>query len=515
MSLIPSLNRPRLRWIARKTFWNALAAVKFAANRPANIPVPRPARRELRAVSLAQVEPTIAVPSVMVADHVPEDEAQPLKRAFYDVQVALYSRLSPMQAGLPPVEDPAERSLEEAYGRVHRLLFPPPQRPAEYGEVPDLPGLCVASPYAHCLRSTGHGHFEWSFRELGAFESHPGLRSLALRVDFVLDATTRRLVVDHIECELGHVRPGDSQYAAALELALCAATTHTSLVRHFGGVHLYAGGPFAIASRRALGANHPLLRLLWPHFYGTQYSNEIVTRGQMAPGGDFESIFSFTHAGMCALFEASHHRYDIGVLDPEADARRRGVLDAGFDTPALDNRVRLFEIFRAHAERYLALYYPNDAALVADAELQRWLDELERLVPNGVRIITGGAAPDRAHLARLVAAFIYLTSVEHEVVGTGLWSYQLWTDVQPVRVARDGTREPLDVYQRLVNANFNLNVRRAPLLRDYSYLALDPRGADALRAFQRELADLQRALDAEPLAPWKIYPRMLEININA
>lgn len=515
MSLLPSLDRPRLRWVARKAFWDTLATVKFAANRPAKIPVPRPAARELRAVSLAEVEPTIPVPSVLVGDHVPEDEAQPFKRAFYDVQVALYDRLSPMQPGLPPVDDPAERSLDAAYGTLHRLLFPPPQRPPEYGEVPDLPRLCVASPYAHCLRSTGHGHFEWSFQELGGFECHAGLRSLGLRVDFVLDAATRRLGVGHVECELGHVRPGQAQYAAALELALCAATTHTSLVRHFGGVHLYAGGPFAIASRRALGPRHPLLRLLWPHFFGTQYSNELVTRGQMAPGGDFETIFSFTHAGMCSLFEASHRRYDIGVLDPEADARRRGVLGAGFDTPALDNRIRLFEVFRAHAERYLAVYYPSDAALAADAELQRWLDELERSIPNGVRVITGGPTPDRAHLARLVAAFIYLATVEHEAVGTGLWNYQLWTDVQPARVSRDGTREPLDVYQRLVNANFNLNVRRAPLLQDFSYLALDPRGADALRAFQRDLWSLQRHLDAEPPAPWKISPQKLEANINA
>jgi arachidonate 15-lipoxygenase len=515
MSLFPSLNLPHLRWTARKAFWDALAVAKFAANRPAKIPVPRPSARVLRAVSLAQVEPTIAVPSVLVGDHVPEDEAQPLKRAFYDVQVALYGRLSPMQAGLPPVRDPSERSLLQAYGHLHRRLFPLPQRPAEYGAVPDLERLAVASPYAHCLRSTGQGHFEWSFQELGAFEQHPGLRSLGLRVDFALDAATRRLAVDHIECELGHIRPGQAQYGAALELALCAATTHTSLVRHFGGVHLYAGGPFAIASRRALGSDHPLLRLLWPHLFGTQYSNEIVTRGQMAPGGDFESIFSFTHAGMCALFEASHHRYDIGVLDPESDARRRGVLGAGFDTPALANQMQLFEVMNAHTERYLELYYPSDAALGADRELQRWLDELERLIPNGVRVITGGPSPGRTRLARLVAAFIYLATVEHEVVGTGLWSYQLWTDVQPVRVSRNGTREPLDVYQRLVNANFNLNVRRAQLMQDFSYLALDPRGADAMRTFQRELRELQRALDSEPPALWKLSPRMLEANMNA
>ena len=36
---------------------------------------------------------------------------------------------------------------------------------------------------------------------------------------------------------------------------------------------------------------------------------------------------------------------------------------------------------------------------------------------------------------------------------------------EPVRLYRDGRREPLDVYQRLINANFILNVTRSPISR--------------------------------------------------
>ena len=55
------------------------------------------------------------------------------------------------------------------------------------------------------------------------------------------------------------------------------------------------------------------------------------------------------------------------------------------------------------------------------------------------------------------------------------------------RVYEKGTREPLDVYQRLVNANFNLNVPRLALMEDFSYLALDDAGAAAFRQFQNDL----------------------------
>ena len=32
-----------------------------------------------------------------------------------------------------------------------------------------------------------------------------------------------------------------------------------------------------------------------------------------------------------------------------------------------------------------------------------------------------------------MAAFIYMGTVEHELLGTGLWNYQMWTHVQPVK----------------------------------------------------------------------------------
>jgi hypothetical protein len=84
-----------------------------------------------------------------------------------------------------------------------------------------------------------------------------------------------------------------------------------------------------------------------------------------------------------------------------------------------------------------------------------------------------------------------------------------------VRVYRNSQREPLDVYQRLVNANFSLNIHRAQLLQDFGYLALDAAGAAAFAQFKRELDDLQRRIEAEPPAPWKVSPAILEANINA
>jgi arachidonate 15-lipoxygenase len=393
-------------------------------------------------------------------------------------------------------------------------LFPKPVLPDEYKNGADLGFLAVAGPYACFVEKAPEGGYHWDFRKLDRYEHHQGLRSLGVRVMFRVDEPLRRLQASQIECELGICKPGEANWDLATKMALCAATTYVSLVRHFNWVHLAAGGPLAIATRNSFPKNHPVKRLLWPHIYGTQYSNELVTKGQMVEGGDFETIFSFTQPGMCKLFEESYKEYDITTLDPVLDAERRGIKDAGFETPALTNRQAHFDLMHAHALEYLRLYYSSDQQLNGDPSFQSWVDELQRMIPGGIQKLLGSPTTiERA--ARLIAAFIYLATVEHEILGTGVWNYQMWTHIEPVRIYKNGAREPVDVYQRLVNANFNLNVSRAPLMQDFSGLAIDAQGAAAFRRFLAELGALQSRLEQEPFAHWKIYPRILEANINA
>lgn len=501
-------------WPLRKRFWDFLAILKFRANRPAVIGVPHDTGRTIEAVSFESQFPGIPIPNIRVADHVPADEASRLKYYFYEFQVGLYRWFSPMQAGLPSIDADADKALDAAYTPAHRRCFPAPVLPEEYRGPIDLGHLAVAGPYACYLERAPEGGYQWDLGKLARYEHHAGLYSLGVRVQFRVDGSGRRLEAVQIDCEPGISRPGDRYWDLAQRLALCAATTHVSLVRHFNWVHLAAGGPLAIATRNCLPAVHPLRRLLWPHIFGTQYSNQIVTKGQMAKGGDFETIFSLTHAGMCKLFEDSYEEYDISVLDPAADAERRGIIDAGFETPALANRAAHYEVMHAHALRYLRLYYATDVQLRNDAAFGAWVATLDRLVPNGTRRLLGEAITIEGS-ARLIAAFIYLATVEHELLGTGLWNYQMWTQVQPVRVYKNGQREPLDVYQRLVNANFNLNVGRAQLMQDFSYLAVDAKGAEAFRRFRDELQALQAKLELEAAAHWKVCPQILEANINA
>jgi arachidonate 15-lipoxygenase len=500
-------------WKTRSALWNRLGILKFRAATPAVVPIPSDDAAKLTAVTLASQVPDIPIPNILVADRVPEDEASFAKHGTYAVQVGLYDAFGAMQDDLPSIDADPLKALDEAYTQDHRELFPAPVLPPELRDTPDLGFFAVAGAFSRFTERAPEGGYHWDFRELGQYEHVRGLRSLAVRVRFVVDPLTRTLRATEIESELGVARPGAPTWELATRLALCAASTHVSLVRHYNWVHLALGSAMAIATRNALPAAHPLRRLLWPHVYGTQQSNAITTKGQMSPGGEFESIWSFTHRGMCELFARTWPAFSIVVMDPEQDAVRRGVLDAGFDTPGIDNLRALFDVIHRHAARYLAAYYPNDEALRADAAAIAWLGELARLTPNGLEPVAGRDVT-LGGTARLIAACIYLATVEHDALGTSLWNYQLWVHRIPARVYADGRREPLDVYQRLVNANFNLNIRRTPLLNDFGSLALDPAGRECFRVFQQELEALQARMDQEPHAYWKIYPNILEAHIN-
>ncbi|MBV9351502.1 MAG: hypothetical protein JOZ23_08195 [Mycobacterium sp.] len=338
------------------------------------------------------------------------------------------------------------------------------------------------------------------------------------RVYFLEDTRRGVLQAYRIECALGkRVKPTDPQWDQACKIVLCAASTHLSLVRHFNWVHLAGGAQLAIATRNSLSRNHPLCRLLWPYIFGTQQSNDMVTRGQMVRGGDFETIFSFTFDGMCQLFDDTYLHYRHSVNDPEEDGKSRGVHLAGFETPTQQNLQTLFDAMHRFVRNYLEIYFPRNAPggkdVRRDRETMAWLTELNDRVPKGVGVNPQNFTWDE--LARMLAGQLYLVTVQHEILGTSMWNYQLWTHRQPARIYQDFRPEPLDVYQRLVNANYNLNVPRRALMDDFTRVALDCRARAAMLQFQSELAALQAEMDSHPRAVWQVSPCELKVNINA
>ena len=506
-----------LSWKIRKAFWNGFTMIKYRGATPTPILVPVHREREVKLIPFKSYFPSIPITKVLVADHVPEDEAQPLKRLVIDLQLWLLSKYPTTQEGLPEVsQDPAQR-LKAAYSGYRATLFPPPRLPSSFkikNSAAMLGRLAVEGPFAGYLEKDEYGfHWDLSYLNDPQFTLHDGLERIGTRVEFSLDETSKSLHASAIETFRGRYKPNDRGWAHACKLALCGLSNDIAIVRHFNWVHLVNGSIVAVVTRNHLGANHPIRRLLWPHTYGTQYSNDMVTEVQMASSGDFAKVFSFTSEGLNALFETTYSKYRIETSHPALDAVQRGISNVGFETPSQDNCEELFEICLNHAHRYLGVYYPEDLALRSDAEVSRWLMELEMLIPNGVAVIGKGKSL-KERVAELCASIIYLGSVQHETLGSSLWNYQLWTHIMPCRVYSDGRRESVDVYQQLLNSNFILQTSRTQIMEDFSYLAVDEKGKHLWKQFRAELGNLNQEMRRLPDQEWKIYPDILEANIN-
>ncbi len=530
------------RWAIRRSVWNRIVATKFETNARLNVTRLSKDPEPLNMIPLTLIFPSIAIENVLIADRIPADEQYPRVRTFFRHRLSrifmrLYSLLSPMQPGLPSIDANPRIAFEQAYTAQHRAaveqvalrneipvqeVLMPPAVPLALEGIPDLGLLAVQGPFSGYLRKSAEQDlFEWDLRHLDGYQTRPGLYRLGVLVRFALDRETKRLNPVSIESELGLSTPTDVNWATARQIALCAVSTHTSLVRHWNWVHLIGGEYLSIVTRNAFPEHHPMCRLLWAHLFGTQASNRLCTESQLVPEGDFETVFSYPAREMYRLFRDTVKDFTVRAWDPESFALARGVLQAGFETPTESNLKAIFEVMHRHTIRYVSLYYRSDREVRDDRHLCRWLDDLNRLVPNGIPLAP--ATVTRESLARFAASCIYLSSVQHDLLGSFLWNYQVWTQAIPCRVYKDGSRTPIDVYQRLVNTNFMLNASRTPLLTDLTPLALyEPanparqrRAIEAFRLFARELQELERVMEGEGWAPWKVYPAMLEVNINA
>jgi Lipoxygenase len=514
-----------LKWFLRRKSWDLIALLKYFFAKPVDIKLPPTQWRHIHPKPMIEAIPEVPLRKVMVCPRaqIPRDERTLVPATFYDIQVWLYTRWSPMQQGLPRIDLDPEVALKRAFNGLRRRLFHDPKMPAEYVPAPDLGLLAVRGPFACYTKHVGDAIWEWDLTMLDQYEQRDELVKIGSRVLFREDSVARSLQAEGIECALSKqkgkaaITPNDPEWGQACRIALCAASTHLSLVRHFNWVHLAGGAQLAIATRNSLSQDHPLFRLLWPYIYGTQQSNDMVTRGQMVRGGDFETTFSFTFTGMRDLYDATYGQYQHSVNDPAEDGKLRGLPKAAFETPTQKNLEDLFNVIHQFVCQYLEIYYPRSATgandVHNDTEILDWLDELKRLVPNEVGVDPNNFTWD--NFARMVAGQLYLVTVQHEILGSFMWNYQLWTDRQPPRIYKDSPREPLDVYQRLVNANYILNVRRRALMHNFNDIALDDKARAAMSRFQSALLELQAEMDSQPYAVWKVYPRDLKVNINA
>ena len=197
--------------------------------------------------------------------------------------------------------------------------------------------------------------------------------------------------------------------------ASVADTISGALYFHHARTHIVAE-PMVISLHRHLAVNHPLSILMRPHFMGTLYINEVGYKTVFAPHGALDWFTGASRDSLRSMIVKSvqDFRFNESVFRTELSGR--GIDDRELlpDFPFRDDGVLVWDAIASWVAEYVELYYPDDATVLADVELQAWLAEVTATDGGGLRGLgIAGRIPSRAYLVQMLTQIIFSGSALH------------------------------------------------------------------------------------------------------
>jgi arachidonate 15-lipoxygenase len=235
------------------------------------------------------------------------------------------------------------------------------------------------SRYAHLTSGTGGRFACWptalfirrSYRGGDGFE-HGKLLPVAIELNFPHDGPQLAYAANNTN----QVWPWET----AKRLFLCAAANYHELGAHLGRCH-FVMERYALATYRKLPPNHPVGRLLRPHFKFLVATDHQAVTELINPGGPVDRNFMVGIEDSLKVTADAFSSWDLRVHgNIENDLRRRGVedLSAG-PRDWIYNQYgrRIYRAIHSIVQSYLRLWYgADDQKVQTDLALRTWNDAL-------------------------------------------------------------------------------------------------------------------------------------------
>lgn len=132
---------------------------------------------------------------------------------------------------------------------------------------------------------------------------------------------------------------------------------------------------------------------------------------------------------------------------PRREMGARGVMDAALAYPYRDDTLALYDLLHEYVADYVAVYYPDDATVRGDTELQAWAAAVS--APDGAGVVGFGepAADGRtavegailsvAYLVDALTLIIHTASVQHAAINFPQADLMTWVPAFPLAVRAD------------------------------------------------------------------------------
>lgn len=336
---------------------------------------------------------------------------------------------------------------------------------------------------------------------------------------FVVSKATRELMPVAIQCQQlpGPTNPiftpkdGHNWLIAKTIVEMADGNVHEP-VSHLGRTHLFIE-PFPVALGRNLASNHPVYRLLKPHFEGTLAINDSAQRNLVADGGPVDRLLSGTidSAKKLVAKDLEDHPFNKVMLPDTFNAR--GVADREQLPyyPFRDDALLFWDAIRVWVADYLALYYQQDSDVAEDTELASWCQDLASA--EGGRVFglgDNGKINTFNQLADSLTLIIYTGSVQHAAVNFPQYDLMTYCPNLPLAAYQPaptstggGTQQdylnilpPMDQAEAQLNLLYVLGTVHYTTLGEYdSDQFSDERVKKPLQKFQKRLDEIKNEIN--------------------
>jgi arachidonate 15-lipoxygenase len=248
------------------------------------------------------------------------------------------------------------------------------------------------------------------------------LQPIAIQLAQAHDAETAPLFTPNDSAQAGDTN-GLKWTIAKYFVNVVCAIQHES-VAHLGACHMTIE-PMVVATNRQLAKQHPLFKLLAPHFRFTININDSALHSLIIPGGVVASTVCPSIESTLAMVASAHEawRWDSNLPD-QLFAER--AVDKMPVFAFRDDTLLLWQAIQQFVGGYLRLYYASDAEVLADSELQAWVNELTSPLYCDFKGLKGLRPTEHAkqpwqldsldYMIKIVSHIIYIAGPQHAAV---------------------------------------------------------------------------------------------------